>query len=143
MCRTMLLTLHILSGVGFLSAAATAAFGQDRIYRYCSHRYNDNGRPEYRLIVTQFGMIVFPIGLVIWAWTAQAQTHWMGPMVGSAVFAYGLMMTFNSIQVSWFSFVSSPPKSRRLTDNFCRIGLWMPSSPIQLRRWRQRHFYVQ
>lgn len=85
-------------GVGFLSAAATAAFGQDRIYRYCSHRYNDNGRPEYRLIVTQFGMIVFPIGLVIWAWTAQAQTHWMGPMVGSAVFAYGLMMTFNSIQ---------------------------------------------
>ncbi|KAM0747748.1 MFS general substrate transporter [Meredithblackwellia eburnea MCA 4105] len=89
---------YIGMGVGFLSAAATAATMQDRIYKYLCQRYQDDGRPEYRLVITQLGMIVFPLGLLIWAWTAEAQTQWMGPMVGSAVFAWGLMMAFNSIQ---------------------------------------------
>lgn len=113
-------------GVGFLSAAATAAYAQDRIYKFCSLRYQDDGRPEYRLIITQLGMIVFPIGVLIWAWTAEAQTHWIGPvrsfplcpssypcscdglqLIGSAIFAYGLMLAFNSIQVSLPPLISS------------------------------------
>ncbi|KAI5479749.1 MFS polyamine transporter [Pseudohyphozyma bogoriensis] len=85
-------------GIGFLSSAATAATMQDRIYRYCSKKYNDDGRPEYRLILTQIGMFIFPLGLLIWGWTANARTHWIAPIIGSAVFSYGLMMTFNSIQ---------------------------------------------
>lgn len=36
-------------------------------------------------------MLVFPIGMLIWAWTAQAQTHWIGPLIGSGIFAFGLM----------------------------------------------------
>ncbi|BGP21196.1 MFS polyamine transporter [Rhodotorula toruloides] len=85
-------------GIGFLSSAATAALFQDRIYQYLSRKYKNQGVPEYRLVVTQIGMIFFPIGLLIFGWTAQAQTHWIGPMIGSVVFSYGLMMTFNSIQ---------------------------------------------
>lgn len=85
-------------GAGFLSAGATAATMQDRIYKYLSRKYGDSGRPEYRLVVTQAGMFIFPVGLLIWGWTAEAEVHWMGPIIGSAVFAYGLMLAFNSIQ---------------------------------------------
>lgn len=111
----------LLTGFGFLSAAAFAATMQDKIYKYLSLRYNDSGRPEYRLVVTQVcffsfplhqsllnnmfvrtvqcGMIIFPIGLLIWSWTAERQTIWIGPIIGSAIFAFGLMLAFNSIQV--------------------------------------------
>lgn len=43
-------------------------------------------------------MFIFPVGLLIWGWTAHAETHWMGPVAGSAIFSYGLMLCFNSIQ---------------------------------------------
>jgi drug/metabolite transporter (DMT)-like permease len=85
-------------GVGFLLAAATAATAQDRIYRHLSKRNNDAGEPEYRLVLTQIGMLIMPLGLLIFGWTAHAQTHWIGPLVAQAVIAYGLMVAFNSIQ---------------------------------------------
>ncbi|GAA5909400.1 hypothetical protein JCM6882_000972 [Rhodosporidiobolus microsporus] len=85
-------------GIGFLSAAFTAATFQDRIYKALSRRYGNNGEPEYRLVITQLGMLIFPAGLFIWGWTAQSQTHWIGPVIGSCIFAYGLMLAFNSIQ---------------------------------------------
>lgn len=43
-------------------------------------------------------MIICPIGLFILGWTAQAQTHWIGPQVGTAVLLLGLTLAFNSIQ---------------------------------------------
>lgn len=45
-------------------------------------------------------MIVFPAGLFLYGWTAEAQTHWIGPMIGSCILSYGLMLSFNSCQVS-------------------------------------------
>ncbi|SCV72192.1 BQ2448_4886 [Microbotryum intermedium] len=115
-------------GCGFFSSAFTAASLQDRIYVYCSRRYKNDGQPEYRLCITQVsddlsialafrtdldrsnsqvGMVIFPIGLLIWGWTAQAQTHWIGPIIGSFILAYGLMLCFNSIQI-WIVDAFSP-----------------------------------
>lgn len=39
-----------------------------------------------------------PIGLLIFGWTARAQTHWIGPQFGQVIVALGLMLAFNSIQ---------------------------------------------
>ncbi|GAA6009549.1 hypothetical protein JCM10207_003822 [Rhodosporidiobolus poonsookiae] len=85
-------------GAGFLCSSLTIGMFQDQLYGALSRHYRNNGEPEYRLVITQLGMLVFPLGLLIWGWTAQAQTHWMGPIVGSAIFAYGIQLTFNSIQ---------------------------------------------
>ncbi|GJN91974.1 hypothetical protein Rhopal_005002-T1 [Rhodotorula paludigena] len=85
-------------GIGFLASALTAAIYQDRIYRYMSTRHRNEGQPEYRLIVTQLGMVIFPAGLLLWGWTAEAQVHWIVPLIGTAIFGYGLMAAFNSIQ---------------------------------------------
>lgn len=40
-----------------------------------------------------------PLGLLLFGWTANARTHWIGPEIGQAVASYGLMLAFNSIQV--------------------------------------------
>lgn len=65
-----------------------------------------DGRPDQavpithlsQLVLTQIGMIICPIGLFILGWTAEAQTHWIGPQIGTAVLLLGLTLAFNSIQ---------------------------------------------
>lgn len=84
--------------IGFMISATTAANAQDRIYRYLSKRAGDSGQPEYRLVLTQIGMFIMPIGLLIFGWTAHAEVHWIGPQFGLALVALGLMLPFNSIQ---------------------------------------------
>jgi hypothetical protein len=48
--------------------------------------------------MTQTGMLIMPIGLLIFGWTANAHTHWIGPQIGMVFVALGLMLAFNSIQ---------------------------------------------
>lgn len=86
--------------IGFAIAATLATNVQDRIYKYCTAKYDPTGKgqPEFRLILTQTGMIIMPVGLFIFGWTAHAEVHWMGPQVGMALTALGLMLSFNSLQ---------------------------------------------
>lgn len=86
--------------IGFAISATTAANAQDRIYKHLSKKNGDagGGQPEYRLVLTQIGMCLMPIGLLIFGWTAHAETHWIGPQIGQVVIALGLMLAFNSIQ---------------------------------------------
>ncbi|KAL4925700.1 MFS transporter [Aspergillus undulatus] len=51
-------------------------------------------RPESRLPPMMFGAWAIPIGLFWYGWSAQAQTHWIVPIIGTAVFAVGLMTVF-------------------------------------------------
>lgn len=46
-------------GVGFFSAAYVASQTQDRVYKYLCEKNGDKGRPEYRLVVTQVGIILY------------------------------------------------------------------------------------
>ncbi|WVQ64792.1 uncharacterized protein L199_002961 [Kwoniella botswanensis] len=85
-------------GLGFCSAAIVAANCQDRIYKYLSKRNGDKGQPEYRLVLTQTGMIIMPIGLFIYGWTANSHTHWIAPIIGQYLIGIGLVLPFNTIQ---------------------------------------------
>ena len=58
----------------------------------------DTPQPEARLPFMQIGMIVGPLGLVVFAWTAQRQTHWAVPLVGAATYAVGMLMVYICIQ---------------------------------------------
>ncbi|TXT08900.1 hypothetical protein VHUM_03028 [Vanrija humicola] len=84
--------------LGFFAAAMTAALYQDKIYKYMSKRNGDNGRPEYRLLLTQVGITLMPIGLFIFGWTAHAEVHWIAPMIGQVILSYGTMLAFNTLQ---------------------------------------------
>ncbi|KAJ0422949.1 major facilitator superfamily domain-containing protein [Aspergillus carlsbadensis] len=51
-------------------------------------------RPESRLPPMLFGAWAIPIGLFWYGWSAEAKTHWIVPIIGTAVFAIGLMTVF-------------------------------------------------
>jgi len=44
------------------------------------------------------GSLLVPIGLFIYGWTAQYRTHWIGPNIGAAIFAAGVIVGFQCIQ---------------------------------------------
>lgn len=44
------------------------------------------------------GGLIVPIGLFIYGWTAEYKTHWIVPNIGAALFAIGLIITFQCCQ---------------------------------------------
>ncbi|GKZ34126.1 GTPase-activating protein [Aspergillus brasiliensis] len=53
--------------------------------------------PEARLVPGQIGAICIPICLFIFAWTSRESVHWIVPIIGTAFFAPGFYLTFQSI----------------------------------------------
>ncbi|KAI1800203.1 MFS general substrate transporter [Daldinia bambusicola] len=82
--------------IGMLVAAAT-----DPIWRRINHRLlaQNNGvpEPEFRLPSAIAGAVLVPIGLFIFAWTAYPWVHWIGAIIGSAIFGSGTLLVFTGI----------------------------------------------
>jgi multidrug resistance protein len=92
---------YISTGIGFFLGAQICAPLQDRIYAYLKRRYvpnNGPGRPEFRVPIMIPGAVLVPAGLLIYGWTAQFHTHWIGPNIGAAVFCMGAIIGFQCIQ---------------------------------------------
>ncbi|OQE12863.1 hypothetical protein PENFLA_c060G03297 [Penicillium flavigenum] len=53
--------------------------------------------PEARLVPGQIGAICIPICLFIFAWTSRPDVHWVVPIIGTAFFAPGFYLTFQSV----------------------------------------------
>jgi hypothetical protein len=49
--------------------------------------------PELRLPFLQLGMVIIPIGLIVFAWSA-ARTHWIVPLLGACIFGTGMLMAY-------------------------------------------------
>lgn len=56
--------------------------------------------PEDRLpfILTIPGSLAFPLGLLIYGWSAEAHIHWTVPLLGTAITGFGSILIFLSIQ---------------------------------------------
>lgn len=54
--------------------------------------------PESRMLFLIVGMFLVPAGLIVFAWSAQKQTHWVIPLVGAGIFAIGMLMAYVCIQ---------------------------------------------
>ena len=90
---------YIALGAGFFLGAQISAPLQDRIYAYLKRYYNVSvGRPEFRVPMMVPGAILVPTGLLIYGWTAQHRTHWIGPDIGVAIFCMGVIAGFQCIQ---------------------------------------------
>src|ERR1700753_2829729 len=44
-------------------------------------------------------MIFVPIGLFIYGWAAEGHVHWIVPMLGAAIFAFGMLIAYVCIQI--------------------------------------------
>ncbi|KAG7108059.1 Efflux pump vrtL like protein [Verticillium longisporum] len=86
-------------GVGFFLGAQLCAPLQDRVYALLKRRRGAGvGRPEFRVPMMVPGAVLVPAGLLVYGWTAEARTHWMGPNVGAALFAMGTIIGFQCVQ---------------------------------------------
>ena len=85
-------------GIGFFLGTQICAPINDRIYRNLKKRNNGVGRPEFRVPLMIPGAILVPAGLLIYGWTSDFGTHWIGPNIGAALFAAGTIICFQCMQ---------------------------------------------
>ena len=55
-------------------------------------------QPESRMLFLQLGMALVPVGLIMFAWSAEKQLHWAVPLAGAAIFSLGMLMAYVCIQ---------------------------------------------
>jgi multidrug resistance protein len=56
-------------------------------------------KPEYRLPPLVYGAFFLPAGLFIYGWTAEYHTHWIVPILGTAVIGVGNLIIFMALQM--------------------------------------------
>jgi sugar phosphate permease len=101
---------YIGTGVGFLTASLFGARVSSRIYTYLAAKNGGKGEPEMRIPALIFGSFFVPVGLLWYGWSAQAEVHFMMPIIGTAIFGFGLMTSYLPIQlylVDTFAYAAS------------------------------------
>ncbi|KAL8871381.1 MAG: hypothetical protein Q9174_002774, partial [Haloplaca sp. 1 TL-2023] len=95
-----------IAGLNYLSMAVGFTLGvqilsplNDRFYSRLKRKNNGVGKPEFRVPTMIPGSVMAPVGIFIYAWTAQFHTHWMGPNVGIAIFSAGTIAAITCVQV--------------------------------------------
>ncbi|KAI4191612.1 MAG: hypothetical protein LQ346_004712 [Caloplaca aetnensis] len=90
---------YISMGVGFTLGTQIFSPLNDRIYVILKRKSADGvGKPEFRIPLMVPGSVLVPIGLFIYAWTAQNHTHWIGPNIGVAIYSAGGIAGFQCVQ---------------------------------------------
>jgi hypothetical protein len=92
--------VYIGSGVGSFIALFIMGMVSDKLVTAMTKRNGGKAKPEYRLPLMMIGAILIPIGLFIYAWTAEKRVHYMAPIVGTALVGAGMMATFVCILLS-------------------------------------------
>ncbi|KAL1742827.1 major facilitator superfamily domain-containing protein [Schizophyllum fasciatum] len=101
--------VYIGLGVGFFLSTIVGAKLGNRLYNHV-RPIDGKGKPEYRIPSLIFGSLFVPVGLLWYGWSAQAKLHWIMPIVGSAIYGFGQMLTFFPIQlylVDTFTYAAS------------------------------------
>ncbi|OCH92437.1 MFS general substrate transporter [Obba rivulosa] len=88
---------YLSAAVGCLLSLATCIMTLNRSYRALCKKYGEK-KPEYRMPFMQIGMLIIPVGLFMYGWTAQAQTHFILPLIGATIFAFGALIAYTCIQ---------------------------------------------
>lgn len=87
---------NLISSLHYIAIAlGTTLAGQigsrvlDRTYRYMSKRNGGRGTPEHRIPYLVPGMVLMPVGLFWYGWSAEHTLHWVMVDIGAVVFTLG------------------------------------------------------
>lgn len=88
-----------ITGLSFLGLGVGSLIGQFVYIHYgnrtvSKHIERGDFKPEQRLQIMCIGGFFLPVGLLIYGWSANFQTHYMVPLVGTGIIGFGLLMTF-------------------------------------------------
>ncbi|KAG5927400.1 hypothetical protein E4U42_002296 [Claviceps africana] len=89
-----------LSFVGIASGMMISTIGtiwDNARYARLAAKHGGVAPPECRLPPALLGAVLLPVGLFWFAWTNGRNVHWAVPIVGSAIFAAGLVLVFLSM----------------------------------------------
>ena len=81
---------------GMILGAMTSLYFQ-KSYERKIRANGGKSTPEMRFEPLFYGAFLTPIGLMIFAWTCYPQVHWIGPIIGSAIFGMGVFYVFTGI----------------------------------------------
>jgi DHA1 family multidrug resistance protein-like MFS transporter len=91
------------TGLAFLSCligvtlALMGYFAYLRWYMVPDNLRNGFREQEHRLVPAILGSVLLPIGLFMFAWTANPIIHWVVPLIGVSIFVIGHFLTMQSI----------------------------------------------
>ena len=87
------------TGLSFLGLGVGSLIGQFIYIHYgnrtvSKHMARGDFQPEQRLQIMCIGGFFLPVGLLVYGWSANFQTHYMVPIAGTGIIGFGLLMTF-------------------------------------------------
>lgn len=92
-------SLNYLSlALGFTAGGQICGRLNDHNYKRLKALNNNVGKPEFKLPVMMATCWMPAVGLLIYGWTAEYHTHWIGPNIGAFILAFGMISTFQCIQ---------------------------------------------
>ncbi|KAL2753113.1 hypothetical protein ACRALDRAFT_1083567 [Sodiomyces alcalophilus JCM 7366] len=89
---------YISLGVGFVIGLQVSGPLIDKVYTTLQAKHNHPGRPEFRIPLMFPTAAIAPVGLLMYGLSAHFRTHWIVPNIGAAIFAGGLILSFQCIQ---------------------------------------------
>lgn len=85
-------------GIGFVLGVVFWTYLLGIVYAKLTDRNGGVAEPEFRFPCLFITAIIIPIGLLWYGWSAQLKLHWIMPCTGSAIFAFGLVCVFQTLQ---------------------------------------------
>ncbi|KFH40441.1 putative transporter -like protein [Hapsidospora chrysogenum ATCC 11550] len=89
---------YVSLGVGFVIGLQISGPLIDKVYKSLQMRYDHPGKPEFRVPLMFPTALIAPAGLLLYGISAHFQTHWIVPNIGAAIFALGLILSFQCAQ---------------------------------------------
>lgn len=87
-------------GIGFVLGQLFVGLFADRYLRYqAKHSSDGKTKPEDRLPPLFAGSLLIPAGLVWYGWSAEYQTQWIVPILGTTIVGIGCVLDFLSMQM--------------------------------------------
>lgn len=83
--------------VGLLIGSVVSPIVSTRSMNRLAEKNGGRIIPEFRFFSVKVGIFITPIGLFILGWTSYSHVHWIGPIIGSAIFGFGTVFVFNGI----------------------------------------------
>jgi MFS family permease len=91
-------SLHYISiALGSTIAGQIGSRFMDRMYFILCARNNSEGIPEYRIPYLLSGILLMPVGLFWYGWSAERKLHWLMVDVGTLVFTLGSFVASQAI----------------------------------------------
>ncbi|TKX19743.1 MFS transporter-like protein 147 [Elsinoe australis] len=91
------LAIGVSTFIGTLIGELSAGPVSDRLVYLYAKAHDGDQKAETRLFATIPGAILIPIGVIIEGVCFQYETHWMGPIMGISIAAFGLQIVTTNI----------------------------------------------